>query len=165
MVLDYVESISQTTNTDRWVLCTKNGVSYSKNTVTPIYLSYDAQTNSLVGTIEALSGIEFDEWNSVPGYTLIKFSSYDGNVLIVAYANDILQIESFNITDLWAQWNKQPLDPLGFKVVDDCKTAFLIQNKGSGLFLTIGNIYPYDGMMIPHYGSKNWVRIFFFSTN
>ena len=131
--------------------------------MTSVYLSYDPNTHSLVGSSEPLGGIEFDEWNSVPGYTLIKFNSqsHDGNVLIVAYANDILHIEALSTTELWAQWNKQPLDPLGHKVVDDCDTAFLIQNQGSGLFLTIGNIYPYDGMMIPHYGTKNWVRIFF----
>ena len=127
-----------------------------------MYLSFDAQSQTLLGSSSPVISIVFDEWNSVPGYTLIKFTDESGNVLMVAYENDILHISAFSTTELWAQWNKQPLDPLplGFRVVDDCNTPFVIQNKGSGLFLAFGTAYPYDGFIIPHYGSINWVSTF-----
>ncbi len=125
-----------------------------------MYISFDAQSQTLLGSSSPINSIVFDESNSVPGYTVIEFTDQDGNVLMVAYENDILHVSALSTTDLWAQWNKQPLDPFGFRVVDDCDTPFVIQNKGTGLFLAFGNAYPYDGFITPHYGSINWVSIF-----
>ena len=65
----------------------------------------------------------FDEWNSVPRYTLIKVGSEENS--IVAYENDELHLSPFSTTNLWAQWTKQPLDRINPSYVNNsnCSTV------------------------------------------
>ena len=172
LVLDFVtpEINTHARNTDIWVSCGEiDGGGYMKSIYTGSYFSYDSIQNTIKTTNDANTIIQFNTWRSVPGYTLIMVQSLAGNTML-AYDGDQLNVINLDIQDFWAHWNKQPLDPVSndgktiLKAVDDCKTPFALQNQGSQLYLSFGNAYPYDGFIIPHYGSINTVLflIFFF---
>lgn len=111
--------------------------------------------------------VELDEGNSVPGYTLIKVYCPTNN-FILSYEADLLNLSNYSNNELWAQWNKQPLNyifgeennsDVQYYPPNDCNTSFALKNKASELYLSFGNVYPYDGIITSHYGYANWVDL------
>ena len=121
MTLDYVDSSLQKIlkNSDIWVSCQGN---YTKNLATGTYLSYNNDLNVVEASNEPTTTVEYDEWSSVDGYTLIKIEC--SGDCILAYEHDALHVEGFNTTDGWAQWNKQPLDRIAHNDVNNSNNCF-----------------------------------------
>ena len=160
---------------DVWVNCaqTVNGA-YVKNVYNGLYLTIDTQPSLANGVISGSPTrstlIQLDIWHLVPGYTLVLTlclsSDCIGTLASLNYEGDVLQVGVSDPSQLWAQWNTQPLDPVNpggpSPATDDCQTAFALQNQGNGLYLGLGSVYPYspdNGV----YGTMNFVFPSFFS--
>ena len=131
-------------------------------------MSINSFDNSIEATIENKTLFDLDTWNLVPGYTLIISTCRLADQVTpcdIAYEQDILnaKLGIIDPNDLFTHWNLQPLDRLPKTFAqNDCSTPFAIRNKASGLYISFGNIYPYDGFITPHYGVINTVIIVLF---
>lgn len=166
LILDFIGQRSL--NQDVWVNCAQTVAgAYVKNVYNGLYLTMNTEPSLVNGLISGSpirsTLIQLDIWNLVHGYTLVLTPCTDciGTLAAMSYLNDVLQLVELDPTQLWAQWNTKPLDPVNpgdpLTAIDDCETGFALLNQGNGLYLSIGLSYPYDPDNGENYGNKNFV--------